>query len=238
MKIRLNKFIAEAGLSSRRGADQLIKSGKIRVNGQITQELGTLIDPSTDRIEFEGKILQSQNFVYYAVNKPKGVISTLKDEAGRDKVTDLVPSTPRVYPVGRLDADSEGLMILTNDGELTQKLTHPSFQHEKEYRVTVNKTNLKIADSEVTSTFRKGLKIEDKLMKVDEISIQPFKKESDLLIMCLILHTGYNRQIRKMCAKIGLEVIKLERIRIGKLSLQQLGIKKGEFKEVTKDDII
>jgi 23S rRNA pseudouridine2605 synthase len=238
MKIRLNKFIAEAGLSSRRGADQLIKSGKIRVNGQITQELGTLIDPSTDRIEFEGKILQSQNFVYYAVNKPKGVISTLKDEAGRDKVTDLVPSTPRVYPVGRLDADSEGLMILTNDGELTQKLTHPSFQHEKEYRVTVNKTNLKIADSEVTSTFRKGLKIEDKLMKVDEISIQPLKKEPDLLIMFLILHTGYNRQIRKMCAKIGLEVIKLERIRMGKLSLQQLGIKKGEFKEVTKDDII
>lgn len=240
MQIRLNKFIAESGHASRRAADQLIQDGKVRVNGS-TAMLGQQINPETDRIEIGGQILKSgQKLVYYALYKPKDVVSTAKDELGRKSVIDFVPDEPRVYPVGRLDANSEGLIILTNDGELTQKLTHPSFVHEKEYIVETRIKNYELGIKEnkeyyIKDNFLKGITIEGKLMKADSVSIIP---NSQFLILNIILHTGYNRQIRKMCDKIGLSVKKLVRFRVGKLNLKSLNLKYGQYKEIQKSDIL
>lgn len=240
MKIRLNKYLAEAGVASRRHADDLIVNGKVKINGEIIKELGTKIDPDIDKVEVgESLIKPSHQLVYWALNKPKGIVSTAQDEIGRKKVTDFVPASPRVYPIGRLDAESEGLIILTNDGELTQKLTHPSFQHEKEYQVIAKSLKLKAKNSEeIKKLFLNGLQIDGHLMKVDSIEFQDSTSSFPFLTFRLVLHTGYNRQIRKMCAKIGLGVLKLERIRIGKLCLANLNIKPGEYKPITKEQII
>jgi 23S rRNA pseudouridine2605 synthase len=241
MQIRLNKFISDSGLMSRRKADEAISNGDIEVNGTTVSELGLKVDPEKDVVKCNGRFVKAEpELVYYAVYKPNGVISTAQDEKGRDNVVGLVPRFPRVYPVGRLDAYSEGLMILTNDGDLTQKLTHPSFEHEKEYEVTVH-----ISDEELRynvnlighlkKSFTDGLQIEGKLMKADRIFIKDNEKS---LLLSLVLHTGYNRQIRKMCAQIGLAVSKIKRIRIGRLNLQPLNLKPGEYKKIEKYQII
>ncbi|MEI6498865.1 MAG: pseudouridine synthase [bacterium] len=239
MEIRLNKYLAENGVSSRRGADQLILSGKITINGSVTQVLGTKIDPESDEICVDGQIVARQaKMLYYALNKPIGVVSTASDPKHRSKVTDFVPREPRVYPVGRLDNDSDGLILLTNDGELTNQLTHPSFEHSKEYLVVVStsKKSQKLPASEIKALFENGLQIEGKLMKADKFS--DFKGMGNNMTFKLILHTGYNRQIRKMCAKIGFEVVKLTRIRIGKLKLVDLSIAPGEYREINKAQIL
>lgn len=226
---------------SRRKADEAISNGEISVNNQVISELGIKIDPEKDAVKFNGRrVNQSTEIVYYAVYKPNGVISTAQDEKGRQSVTDLVPRFPRVYPVGRLDAYSEGLMILTNDGDLTQKLTHPSFEHEKEYEVTTHISNDDLRYNvnligHLKKSFIEGMRIEGKLMKADKI----FIKENDKsLALDLVLHTGYNRQIRKMCAQIGLAVSKIKRIRIGKLNLHSLNLKPGDCKQISKSQII
>lgn len=239
MEIRLNKFLAENGIRSRRGADELILSGKVAVNGVVTQVLGTKVDSESDEISVSGQIVVRQTkMLYYALYKPTDVVSTASDPQHRSKVTDFVPREPRVYPVGRLDNDSEGLIILTNDGELTNILTHPSFAHEKEYLVVVktSKRSKSLSAIQIKEAFEKGMMIENKLMQADKFS--DFKGMGDNMTFKLILHTGYNRQIRKMCARIGFDVISLIRIRIGKLKLSNLDLKAGEYKEVTKDSIL
>lgn len=241
MQIRINKFISDSGLMSRRKADEAISNGDIEINGQIVTELGTKVDSEKDIVKFNGRIVSvASRIVYYAVYKPNGVISTARDEQGRQSITDLVPKFPRVYPVGRLDAYSEGLMILTNDGDLTQKLTHPSFEHEKEYEVTTHISNDELRYNVnligyLKKSFMDGLQIEGKLMKGDKIFI---KEDDKSLKLDLVLHTGYNRQIRKMCAQIGLAVSKIKRIRIGKLNLHSLNLKPGDYKEIGKSQII
>jgi 23S rRNA pseudouridine2605 synthase len=248
MQIRLNKFIAESGYTSRRNADLLISSGKVKVNGSVAL-LGQPVDPTIDKIEISGQILaKAPKIVYYALYKPKGIVSTAKDELNRKSVIDLVPKEPRVYPIGRLDVASEGLIILTNDGELTQTLTHPSYEHEKEYEVEARVKNyelrikgeidqkiLKQVQDDISCKFLSGLQIDDKLMKADSIAIIP---NSEFIILNIVLHTGYNRQIRKMCDKIGLDVKKLVRIRVGNLSLNSLKLKSGEYKEINKSQIV
>jgi len=226
---------------SRRKADEAIADGQISVNDQTILELGIKIDPEKDIVKINGRnITLNTKVVYYAVYKPNGVISTANDEKGRRNITDLVPHSPRVYPVGRLDAYSEGLMILTNDGELTQKLTHPSFEHEKEYEVTTHISGDDLRHnanpiSFIKKSFLDGLEIEGKLMKADKVFIKENLKSFTLDI---VLHTGYNRQIRKMCAQIGLAVSKIKRIRIGKLKLYSLELKPGEYKQISKEQII
>ena len=240
MLVRLNKFLSDAGYSSRREADNLIIQKKVRVNNQVAS-LGTKVDAESDHIEVDGKVLKIDNIkLYYALYKPSGVVSTRIDPLSRQKVTDFVPQQPRVYPVGRLDYDSEGLIILTNDGELTQELTHPSFEHEKEYNAEcqiVDPDLWKKYNGNLTDTFIKGLVIEDKLMKADAVR-EVRINDSFLTIRGIVLHTGYNRQIRKMCAKIGLLVKKLIRCRIGNLKLNMLGLKPGEYKLVHKNEIL
>jgi len=242
MKIRLNKFLSERGVCSRRKADQHILAGDIKVNGVIIRELGTKIDEENDQVEFQNKLISTKpEPVYYALNKPQGVVSTANDELGRQTVIDLVPSDPRVYPVGRLDTDSGGLIILTNDGELTQELTHPSFEHTKEYRVEcliMNKeSGNKNKAQEIISRLTKGIKIDGKIMRVDTMS-QPIIHNTSFVIPVLALHTGYNHQIRKMCARVGLEVIRLIRTKIGKLDLTQLELKSAEYKVIKLTDIL
>jgi len=237
--MRINKFLSEAGVCSRRKADELIVAGKVSINGKIINELGNQIDPNIDQITVDGQLCQiNSKTVYYAIYKPKGIISTASDEKGRTNITDLVPKTPRVYPVGRLDAYSEGLMILTNDGELTQKLTHPSFQHEKEYEIVVRDHKSEIMNQKIKKAFEQGMIIDGVLMKAFKVDVTTFTPNPQLMTIKLILHTGYNRQIRKMCDKIGLKVINLKRIRIGKLNISDLNLKPGEYKEIKKTDII
>lgn len=235
--IRINKYLADAGLMSRRKADEAISNGEIKVNGTVSRELGIKINPDKDVISFKGKEVKPSRdkFTYYALNKPKGIISTANDEKGRKNVLDFVPESPRVFPVGRLDANSEGLIILTNDGDLTQRLTHPSFLHQKEYFV-VAKNHKRISLDSAKNQMKRGIRVGEDLMKADEIEIS--EAENKYFEMKLILHTGHNRQIRRMCDRIGLEVIKLVRTRIVNLLLSDLQIEPGEYKVVTKEQIL
>ncbi len=238
MNIRLNKFIADSGVCSRRAADVLIKSGKVKLNGETIIELGIKVDSKEDCVEIDGKtIFAADSFVYYALNKPKGFISTSECEPGQKKIVDLVPVSPRVFSVGRLDKDSEGLIILTNDGDLTKQLTHPSFEHEKEYEVrVVAPADNTVNEAIIRDRFIGGINIDGKVMKVDQVN--NFFQNGRSMNFRLVLHTGYNRQIRKMCAKMNLEVTKLTRTRIGKLKLSDLGIKSGEYKVFDRSAIL
>lgn len=243
MKVRLNKFLSQSGVCSRRSADELISKGKVFINGKVAY-LGDKIDPEIDKITVNNKtIKQSNNLIYYALYKPKDVISTASDEIGRQTVTDFVPKNPPVHPVGRLDANSQGLIILTNDGELTQKLTHPSFEHEKEYELTIRIKNIESSIKkkeqflfDIKKKFVSGMSIDNKLMKADSASTSMIHDSK--FVIQLVLHTGYNRQIRKMCAKMNLEIVRLVRTRIGKLTLASLNLKPGEYKEIIREDII
>jgi len=237
--VRLNKFLADAGICSRRKADEHISSGDVYVNG-ARATLGMKVDPENDQVVFRRTPVgqHPEKLVYYALYKPPGVVSTAADEKGRTAVTDLVPRHPRVYPVGRLDLTSAGLVILTNDGELAHQLMHPSFVHEKEYEVVVQAPAQVTAD-EIKRRFEQGLEIEGKLMQADRVSLlRRSPKRADIVTLQMVLHTGYNRQIRRMCVALGLTIVALLRTRMGKLNLSNLGLKPGQYRLVSKSDIL
>lgn len=237
---RLNKFISDSGICSRRKADEHILAGKVLVNGK-RGETGQKIDSDKDEVMFDNKLITKPEtgLIYYALYKPRGVISTASDESGRKSVIDLVPKDPRVYPVGRLDKDSEGLMILTNDGELTQKITHPSSEHEKEYFVMATaQKGQDISFDNFAKRFLNGISIDGQLMKADKVESSQTSQNKKHFYFNITIHTGFNRQIRRMCDKIGLEVTKLKRIRIGKLTLDSLNLSSGDFEEINRSDII
>ncbi len=211
---KLQKVIARAGLVSRRAAETLIDEGRVRVNGDVAQ-LGRRVDAAVDRIEVDGVLLSvEQGLVYYLLNKPAGVVTTAYDPQGRLTVIDLVPDVQRVYPVGRLDADTEGLLILTNDGPLTQLLTHPSFGVEKEYVAKVA--------SEVSAgglrRLRDGIELEDGPTAPAKVS-QPAPG-----LIRLTIHEGRNRQVRRMLDAIGHPVLELARMRIGPITDHSLRV--------------
>jgi len=231
---RLNKFIAQNGLCSRRSADKLILSGKVFVNNKKVTELGLKIDEDVDRISVEGKELQKlDEKIYYAINKPVGYITTSKDPKGRKKVIDLVPKYPKVYPVGRLDSDSEGLLILTNDGEFTHKMTHPKFEKEKEYEVEAKIEKTGVNQATVYDSFTKGIRLKEGIAKADKINI--LKNSRGQIIFNITIHQGWNRQIRRMCATVGLDVTRLKRIRIGEMKLDNLVT--GKYRILDKNDL-
>lgn len=210
--MRLNKFLAQSGVASRRGADKIIAEGRVKING-IVAKLGDQVG-ARDKVFIDEKpIGRSEEKQYFAVYKPVGYISTVSDEFGRKNVLQLVKSKNRLYPEGRLDIDSEGLMILTNDGDLTLKLTHPRFHLEKEYEVTCDR------------------EINVKKINTGANKIIWYRKNE----MRIVMYEGKKRQIRKMCWLAGLRVIKLKRIRIGKLFLGNLN--PGEYKELTPRDV-
>ncbi len=230
MEERLQKILSRAGLGSRRACEELIAQGRVAVNGQIAA-LGAKADPQSVRITLDGKLVKAAKaLVYIALHKPRGVISAAESPDRRQTVRDLVPVPGRLYPVGRLDADSEGLILLTNDGELANQLTHPRYEHEKEYRVLVARQ----PDPGQLETWRRGVVLEDGYrtapaqVRVDS----PFGKGAWLRV---VLKEGRKRQIRETGSLIGLPVVEIIRVRIGTLHLGSL--KPGEWRYLTEVEV-
>ena len=223
--IRLNKFLASAGIASRRKADSLIEAGKVSLNGEIVTELGVQVDESKDLVECSGKPVTIRNeHIYIALNKPIGYISSASNSQGKS-VLQLVNRHSRLYTVGRLDKDSHGLIFLTDDGDLTYQSTHAKFGWEKEYEVVIDKP-LEKQDAELIS---RGMIVDDK--KLQPVKISGSKGN----VIRLVLKEGINRQIRRMLGRLGYRVGDLKRIRIGKLQLGDL--KEGEWRKINKEDI-
>lgn len=215
--VRLNRFIALAGVCSRREADELIKKGEIKVNGKVVTEMGLKVQPGKDKVIYARNELRIKRFTYILMNKPKDHISTVKDEKGRKTVMHLVKkyTKTRVYPVGRLDRNTTGLLLFTNDGELTKRLTHPSFNVPKIYNVRLDKE----VDPEHIEALRKGIKLEDGPIKADRIDYV----EPDLLNEIGIeIHSGRNRIVRRMFEHFGYSIVALDRVRFGPLTKKNL----------------
>jgi 23S rRNA pseudouridine2605 synthase/23S rRNA pseudouridine2604 synthase len=222
--MRLQKYLSEAGICSRRKGEEYIKAGLVRVNSRIVTELGTKVDPEKDRVEFDGKIIAlTGEPIYIALNKPKGYVTSCS-HPGEKIVLDLVDIPQRIYPIGRLDKDSTGLLILTNDGTLHHMLSHPSFDHEKEYDVTVSRP---ITDGSLRN-IAKGLPMmgtKTRPAEIQRISSRRFR---------IVLKEGRNRQIRRMVRKVGNHVIRLKRIRVSKIKLGRLA--EGNWRNLTKKE--
>lgn len=229
MKERLQKYIARCGAASRRGAEELIFSGRVKVNGVKVEKI-LIIDNEKDVIELDGRIITPEKKeVYLILNKPVGVITSSNDQFGRKTVLDLIDIKERVYPVGRLDYDTSGLLILTNDGDIANRIMHPSHKIEKVYIATV----LGVPTNEEIEAFKCGLKIEDYITSPAEIKIlETNNKRSTLEIT---IHEGKNRQVRKMCEAIGHPVIGLKRAAEGKIILGNL--KEGQWRYMTEKEI-
>ena len=225
---RLQKLIARAGICSRREAEKLILDGKVSVDGKIIHELGAKADPSKNKIRVDGKILRfNTEKIYLLLNKPRGYVSTVKDERGRKTVLDLLGEnfSERVYPVGRLDLNSEGLLILTNDGDLTNALIHPRFEVEKTYRAKISGD----LTEEKLDKLRAGIELDDGLTAPAEIYLL------DKDFVEITIHEGRNRQVRRMFAAIGCDVKRLRRIKFAGLTLD--GLKVGQWRNLTAEEI-
>ncbi len=228
---RLQKVIANLGYTSRRKAEELIVSGKVKVNGEVITELGTKVKTS-DTIEVEDTILDNnRNYEYYLLNKPREVISSAKDEHNRKTVVDLIATKERIYPVGRLDYDTTGAIILTNDGVLANKLMHPSSNVEKKYIAKV--TGL-VRGYEIKE-LRNGIIIDGKKTAKAEVRLKKYDKKTDKSLVELIIHEGRNHQIKKMFSSIGHDVVKLKREKYANLDLTNL--KPGEYRKLTNKEI-
>jgi 23S rRNA pseudouridine2605 synthase len=227
--IRLNRFLALAGVGSRRKNDELILSGVVKVNGKIIRELGVKVDPFKDRVTVQGQIVALQRKVHYILfNKPKDCITTVSDERGRVTVMDYVKMRDRIFPVGRLDRNTTGVLLLTNDGELAQALTHPKHGIERVYRVRLDRG---IAD-EHFSRLKRGVRLEDGMAKPHETGIIPGTKRTEIFIA---LMEGRNREVRRMVEALGYEVEALERVSFAGLTTQ--GLTRGGWRGLTKIEV-
>ncbi len=229
-RIRLQKYLSQCAVASRRKAEEMILAGKVKVNGKIAG-LGDKIDPKRDTVTVSGKkIVSSKKHYYIMLHKPRGFITTMEDEMGRKCVAELVKDVgARVYPVGRLDRDSEGLLIMTNDGEFANHLTHPSKHVPKTYRVTVRPN----VTEEQLFAFNEGIEIDGK--KTAPADAHIIDKSENRVVLEVILHEGRNRQIRRMCEALGLEVARLKRTHIGSIKLGMLP--QGKWRNLTEDEV-
>lgn len=229
-ELRLNQFISRAGVCSRREADDLIVNGMVRVNGKVVTELGTRVKV-TDRVEHNGKVLQGERMVYVLLNKPKGYITTTDDDKERRTVMDLVASAceERIYPVGRLDRSTLGLLLLTNDGDLAMKLTHPSSNVRKIYHVYLNRP-MKLEDLE---TIAQGVTLEDGFIKPDRINYVVEAEKGDEL--GIQIHSGRNRIVRRIFEHMGYEVVKLDRTLFAGLTKKDLP--RGKWRFLTEKEV-
>jgi 23S rRNA pseudouridine2605 synthase len=232
VKERLHKVLAHAGVASRRAAERMIRDRRVRVNGALVVELGTQVDPTRDRIEVDGRPLDRGETAhhYVALNKPLGVVSTAHDPEGRATVVDLVNASRRVYPVGRLDIDSEGLVLLTDDGELTFRLTHARFGIEKEYEVRIACADF---GERHLDQLRRGVVLEDGLARAVRANLAAAGPRQ--AIVHVVLVEGRQRQVRRMLAALGCAVEELRRIRIGPLLLGEL--KTGQHRELRPREV-
>lgn len=228
---RLQKVIAHAGFASRRKAEQLILDGKVKVNGEIVTELGVKVSPS-DRVEVDGIPVEKEEPVYFLLYKPTGVISSVNDDKGRKSVTDFLPEVKqRIYPIGRLDYDTSGLLLLTNDGEFANLLMHPRNEIEKVYVAKVKGIPLK----EKLRSLEKGIVLEDGKTAPAKVKMLSVDKRKQTAIIEITIHEGRNRQVRRMFETIGHPVMKLKRERYAFLTLK--GMKAGEARELTPHEV-
>ena len=231
-EVRLQKYLANCGIASRRKAEELIINGKVSVNGKVVTELGTKINPKVDKVSYNGKEVRLEDeHVYILLNKPIGYVTTAKEQFGRDSVMYLVKVKERVVPVGRLDMYTSGALILTNDGEFVYQLTHPKHEVEKTYTVTIKG----IVKNEEVEKLRKGVKIEDYITKEAKVKILKTDKEKNQSRLEITIHEGKNRQIRKMCEAIGHKVLALHRSKIAGIGVKELGL--GKWRYLSKEEV-
>jgi len=224
--------MADAGIASRRKCEEYILQGKVTVNGQVVNELGTKIIPNKDKVSFNGKKVElNQENVYILLNKPIGYVTTVEDQFKRETVLDLVKVKERVVPVGRLDMYTSGAIILTNDGEFVYKVTHPKHEIEKTYNATVKG----IVTEDEVKKLRAGVKIEDYITKEAKVKILKIDKEKDISRIQITIHEGKNRQVRKMCEAIGKKVLALHRSKIGSIDVKDL--KLGTWRYLKKEEV-
>lgn len=236
MEERLQKYMARCGVASRRKCEEIILSNKVKINDNIVNELGVKIDPSKDKVFYNGKrILPEENKLYIMLNKPEGYITSVKDEKGRKTILDLVKVNERIYPIGRLDYDSSGLILLTNDGDIYNKIIHPRVEVEKKYIALCKGV---FSDEEIKK-FENGIDIGGYITanaKIKLIDKEKDKKTNTVnSLVEIIIHEGKNRQIRKMCSALGHEVITLKRVAVGDIKLGYL--KRGEWRNLTEDEL-
>ncbi|MWV44756.1 pseudouridine synthase [Paenibacillus sp. HJL G12] len=229
---RLQKILAQAGIASRRKCEELILAGKVEVNGETVTALGTKADPETDIITVQGKPIRNEKKIYIMMNKPKGVITSASDPAGRKIVTDYIKGIKeRIYPVGRLDYDTEGLLLLTNDGEFANMLTHPKHHVPKTYLATVEG----IPHGSELDKLRAGIKLDDGMTYPAEVEYKDIDTEKNEAVITITIHEGRNRQVRRMFEAISHKVIRLKRISFGDLLLQNL--KRGLYRHLSADEV-
>ncbi|EKY24028.1 pseudouridine synthase [Clostridium celatum] len=240
MEERLQKYMARCGDASRRKCEEIILNGEIKVNGILVTEVGTKINPSTDKVFYKDKEIKvEEKKVYIMLNKPEGYITSVKDERGRKTVLDIVKVEERIFPIGRLDYDSSGLLLLTNDGSVYNNIIHPRVILKKKYIATCRG---KFTESDIKK-FKSGINIGDYITAEADIDIiseekrysKIKKKEEIISTVEISIHEGKNRQIRRMCASLNHEVLTLKRVSIGELKIGYL--KKGEFRNLTDDEI-
>lgn len=229
--MRINKYLALCGVASRRKSEDFIKDGKITVNGKTVTDLVFSINPKKDIVMLEGnKLSLPSNYVYFKLNKPKGYICSSSDERGRKTIFELVKSDVRLFSIGRLDYDTEGLIVLTNDGDLAQKISHPSHETEKEYIVKIEGL---IKESEL-AVLRKG--VVENGVRMPQAKVELLENVNNNSRLSVIIHEGQNRQVRRMFDAIGKNIILLKRVRIGNIKLG--GLKRGEYKPLTDIELI
>ena len=231
-EVRLQKFLSNYGICSRRKAEELILNGLIKVNGEVVTQLGKKINPEKDEVIYKGnKIGKTDKKVYILLNKPIGYVTTTKDQFGRDTVLDLVKVKEKILPVGRLDMYTSGALILTNDGEFIYKVTHPKYEVEKTYNVTLKG----IITKEEIKNLEQGVPIENYISGSAKVKILKLDKEKDISRIEITIHEGKNREVRKMCNSIGKKVLALHRSKIENIDVKKL--KLGEWRYLTNKEI-
>lgn len=227
--IRLNRYIANAGICSRRDADLLIADGKIKVNKEVITEMGFQVKPG-DKVYYQGKLLRREELLYVLLNKPKDYITTMDDPQGRKTVMELVKGAgkERIYPVGRLDRNTTGLLLFTNDGELAKKLSHPSYQIKKIYQVDLDKP----ITADDLEAIREGITLEDGRVDIDEIAVL----SKDRSILGVEIHVGRNRIVRRLFEHLGYEVIRLDRVMFGSLTKKDLP--RGKWRNLDDKEVL
>jgi pseudouridine synthase len=230
MKVRLNKYLASAGIAARRKCDDLIAAGKVQVNGKVVDTVGTVIDDDTDVVEYNGVLVQPESkLVYIMLNKPSGFVTTMDDEFSRKKVIDLITVDERVFPVGRLDYETTGLLLMTNDGQLANQMAHPRFKIEKVYQVLLNRI-IKPVD---LYHFEHGIELEGR--KTQPCKATEIRIADNRSLLEIRIREGRNRQIRRMFTELSYKVEQLDRLAVGPIKLT--GLRRGEWRFLTEDEI-
>ena len=227
---RLQKVIASSGVTSRRKAEELITAGKVKVNGEVVTELGTKVTDK-DRIEVDNVLIAKELKEYYLLYKPRGVVTTTSDDKGRKTVVDLIPTNARIYPVGRLDYDTTGVLLLTNDGDFANILMHPASEVEKVYMAKLKG----IIKGEHINTLKEGIKLDDQVVKPSRVKLKKVDPKTNSCMVQITIHEGKNHQVKRMFEAVGFEVLKLKREREAFFDLKDL--QSGEFRKLTPKEV-